>query len=127
MNGARNYCSIFKKAEQIGRLYILPHYHARGKTFRIYVLPDGESVIKNGGITPPLNKDAVQVYGAISGQLGWTESYGWRTHGKWVQDFEAIVDERAKEILKKDSEEYNNREKKIEADKRREFDLLATY
>ena len=52
MKGADEYCRLFNKAEQHGRLYLLPHYHTRGKTFRIYVLLEGEAVIPNGGFNP---------------------------------------------------------------------------
>lgn len=94
MNGAREYAKYFTKAEQHGRLYILPSSHARGKTFRIFVLPKGENVIAGCGINPPLNDNTVLVYGMISGQRGWTESYGWIHKGSWVQDFERILQEK---------------------------------
>lgn len=94
MKGTNDYCMIFKKAEQVGRLYILPSSHARGLTFRIYVLPDSEKVIENGGHNPPLNNNSVEVYGVISGQRGWTESYGWLHEGIWQEDFKDIYDAR---------------------------------
>lgn len=94
MEGANEYCKLFKKAEQIGRLYLLPSSHARGPTFRLYVLPAGEKVIENGGFNPPLNKNSVEVYGAISGQLGWTEVYDWIHSGNWQDDFDKIVEQR---------------------------------
>jgi hypothetical protein len=94
MKGANEYCKYFRKAEQVGRLYILPHYHARGKTLRIYVLPEGEMAIENAGINPPLNKDAVEVYGVVGGNLGWTEKYGWIHEGPWQGDFEKIYKDR---------------------------------
>ncbi len=98
MEGANEFCKVFKKAEQIGQLYILPSSHARGPTFRIYVIPNGEDVIENGGINPPLNTNSIEVYGAISGQLGWTETYGWKHSGKWVADFNKIFNKRKEEI-----------------------------
>lgn len=113
MKGARKYCELFKKAEQIGRLYILPHFHARGKTFSIFVLRKNESVIENHGINPPLNNGAVEVYGVVSGNLGWTESYGWIHHGKWVSDFEKIVAERQVEL------DFQKDKNKVETEKRR--------
>lgn len=88
MKGADKYTKVFQKAEQIGRLYLLPRHHARGDTFEIYVLPEGESVVENGGSNSPLNKNAVEVYGIISGYAGWDESYGWLHKGEWVKDFE---------------------------------------
>jgi len=105
MNGAREYYKLFNKACQIDRLYILPHYHARGKTFRIYVLPEGEDVVENGGCNPPLNPDAVEVYGVISGNLGWSESYGWIHDGLWREHFKSLCDTRILESKKK-AEEY---------------------
>tara|TARA_R110000822_G_scaffold306479_1_gene432793 strand:- start:667 stop:1056 length:390 start_codon:yes stop_codon:yes gene_type:complete len=98
MNGARKYCEVFKNAEQVGSLYILPHYHARGKTFRVYVLPAGEAAIENGGINPPLNRDAVEVYGQTGGDAGWSEWYGWIYKGPWVGVFNALYDTRVKNI-----------------------------
>ncbi len=104
MKGAREYANLFSKAVQIGRLYILPHYHARGKTFRIYVLPEGESVVENAGINPPLNAESVEVYGIVGGNPGWTESYGWIHRGKWQDDFNRIV---AEKVLQKEEDEAN--------------------
>lgn len=98
MKGADEYCKLFKEAEQIGRLYLLPGSHARGKTFRIYVLPEEEKAIPNGHINPPSNKNAVEVYGIISGNPGWTESYGWKHEGKWIQDFNEIVEQRREKL-----------------------------
>lgn len=94
MKGADEYYELFRKAEQIGRLYLLPSSHARGPTFRLYVLPAGEDVIENGGFNPPLNKEAVEVYGVTGGQLGWTERYGWIHRGAWQDDFNSIVEKK---------------------------------
>jgi len=127
MQGAKEYCSLFKKAEQFGRLYILPHYHARGKTFRIFVLPKDEAVIENGGINAPLNENAVEVYGVIDGQRGWTENYGWIHKGPWCDDFEALCEKKANEIRiaresaqKQKQEQLNKKQQRIEV-------LLADY
>jgi hypothetical protein len=89
MIGAREYADLFTTG-QYNRLYISSHYHARGKTFRIYVLPEGEAAIPNGP-NGPLNKDAVEVYGITGGHHGWTETYGWLHQGKWVDDFNLLV------------------------------------
>jgi len=94
MKGADEYCKAFKRTQQIGRLYLVVSSHARGDTFNIYVLPEGEEAKPNGSCNPPLNKDAVEVYGAVSGQRGWTETYGWKHHGKWVDDFNEMYEER---------------------------------
>jgi len=98
MKGANEYCKLFSKAEQFGKLYILPGSHARGETFRIYVLPKNEDAIPNAGINPPLNKEVVEVYGVISGQRGWTEAYGWLHKGPWQEDFEKICDIKREEL-----------------------------
>ena len=97
MIGADKYCKLFKSPKQFGRLYVVPGSHARGATFRIYVLPRGENAIKNGP-NAPLNIDAVEVYGIIGGQPGWTESYGWLHEGSWQKDFEAVCEIQKKMI-----------------------------
>lgn len=91
MKGAREYANLFTTG-QYGRLYIVSGRHARGQTFRIYVLPKGEAAKSNGDNNPCLNDNAVEVYGVVGGQPGWTESYGWLHEGKWQQDFERLVE-----------------------------------
>ena len=75
-------------------MYFLPGIHARGKTFQIFILPDidghPEKVVPNGSNNPPLNRNAIEVYGIVSGQPGWTESYGWLYRGVWEQDIQEI-------------------------------------
>ena len=99
MNSTYEYCQVFKKAEQIGRLYVLPSGHARGSTFRIYVLPEGRKVTDGNFFKMNLDNDIVEVYGIISGQPGWHENYGWLHEGKWQTDFEEIYQKRLKELL----------------------------
>lgn len=94
---------------QYGRLYITSGSHARGRTLRIQVLPDGEKAIPNGSQNTCLNSNAVLVYDVISGQRGWTEVYGWLHNGKWQDDFNNLVLEKELE-LKLSNEE---REKSI--------------
>ena len=127
MKGADDFCDVFPQSEQIGRLYILPSSHARGRTFRIYVLPENEKVIENGGINPPLNGDAVEVYGVISGQLGWTEVYGWLYKGRFIEDFSTILNKRVQ--LKQEGNLKRNAkiEKEKEREVNRKLDLLSTY
>ena len=127
MNGAREYCKLFRKAQQIGRLYMIPSHHARGKTFRIYVLPEGEKVIENGGINPPCNVDAVEVYGVIGGQRGWSESYGWLHRGPWQADFFSMCDTLRAEALKKNKEHTEALVDRKKAQEDKEQDLLSTY
>ena len=127
MKGADEYCRLFNKAEQRGRLYLLPHYHARGKTFHIYVLPNGEAVVPNGGFNPPLNKDAVEVYGIVGGQPGWTEVYGWLHEGPWQEDFKTMCYNRERELRLQEKQREVAREKRKEAEAERTAELLGSY
>lgn len=127
MKGADKYTAVFKEAVQIGCLYILPHYHARGDTFRIYVLPEGVEVIENGGTNPPLNDNFVEVYGVISGQLGWTEEYGWLHTGKWIDDFEKIYMDKVAAREKLIAENKNTDSVIAERKKTRENSILSEY
>jgi hypothetical protein len=54
-----------------------------------------------------LPKEAVEVYGVIGGQPGWTEYYGWLHNGPWIRDFVNILDKRRKirDTKKKEQEE----------------------
>ena len=90
MKGAREYANLFETG-QVGRLYLVSGEHARGKTFHIQVLPEGEQAIPNGCNNLCLNTDAIEVYGIIGGQTGWTETYGWLHKGKWQEDFLTLV------------------------------------
>lgn len=126
MQGAREYANLFQTGQH-GRLYLVSGEHARGKTFRIFVLPEGEPVMHNGSHNPPLNKDAVEVYGILGGQPGWTEYYGWLRAGKWQQDFAGLVADRKAEI-EKQADEFHAAElaKRMKNDAR-ETELLASY
>ena len=93
MQGAREYATIFSSGQH-GRLYLVCGEHARGKTFHILVLPSVDPTIR----LPWTVKDAVEVYGVTGGQPGWKETYGWLHHGKWEQDFAALVEARHAEI-----------------------------
>jgi hypothetical protein len=127
MKGANEYCNTFKKAEQVGRLYLLPSSHARGPTFHIYVLPEGVAVIENGGRNPPLNKNSVEVYGIIGGQPGWTESYGWLHDGKWQDDFNKLYEQRKAEIEKASKLNRKRQLEREQAAKNTTDDLLGSY
>ncbi len=126
MEGARQFSGLFKTG-QYGRLYIVSGGHARGSTFHIYVLPKDEEAIRNGWNNGPGNKNAVEVYGIIDGQPGWTESYGWLHAGNWQNDFRKLVERRRKEIEDaKNSLEINkSKEEKQEATRQKE--LLDSY
>ena len=93
MKGAREYAELFKTG-QYGRLYIVSSEHARGKTFRIWVLPANVVI----STAPWSTLDAVEVYGITEGHPGWTEAYGWLHRGKWEADFANLVERRRAEI-----------------------------
>lgn len=114
MKGAREYAELFETG-QYGRFYITSSSHARGKTFHIQLLPEGEIAITNYD-NMCLNPNAVIIYGEISGNPGWTESYGWLYHGKWQADFQKLVTDRHKEIEK----EKKDRENRVKANEQRE-------
>lgn len=91
MEGADKYAKVFKTG-QIDRFYVVSSSHARGLTFNIQLLPKDEQAIPNGSNNLCTNKNAVHIFGPIpnSGQLGWSESYGWLYEGKWQEDFELL-------------------------------------
>jgi len=126
MKGAREYARLFETG-QYGRLYLVSGSHARGKTFRVYILPANEEAKQNGPHNPPLNKDAVEVYGITGGQPGWTETYGWLHEGRWQEDFDLLVEQRRSEVA---AREIANEEAQSDANNtetQRVASLLATY
>ncbi len=125
MKGAEK--SHLFKTGQYGRLYITSSSHARGRTLRIQVLPEGEKAIPNGSNNPCLNKDAVMVYDAISGQLGWTETYGWLHKGKWQDDFEKLVVDREKEIKYRERKLDERKKEESEKEQQRISEILSGY
>lgn len=125
MQGAKEYAWMFKTG-QFDRLYIVSGSHARGSTFRIQVLPEGVKAIPNGP-NMCLNKDAVEVYGVISGNPGWTESYGWLHQGKWQEDFEKLVKERQLELQLQEEESARRLALIKEEEQARQKQLLDSY
>lgn len=111
MKGAKEYYDLFKTG-QYGKLWIQCGSHARGKTFNIYIIPDNCVVNENQCFSL---RDAVEVYGVVSGHPGWTESYGWLHAGIWQHDFDVLVSER-KEV--KRNKEIASAKKKLEEDKK---------
>lgn len=107
MKGASRYAKLFKTG-QYDRLYIVSGRHARGATFSIYILPFGVDGISNGENNAPLNIDAVEVYGVLGGQRGWTEYYGWKHEGLWVADFLIMVEGRLLAIQESNDEHEKN-------------------
>lgn len=125
MKGAEK-AHLFKTG-QYGRLYITSGSHARGNTLRIQVLPEGEIAIPNGRNNVCLNKDAVMVYDAVSGQLGWTETYGWLHKGKWQDDFEKLVVGAEKKIKYFEKQSEKSKVEKQKQEEERLSKLLSNY
>lgn len=126
MLGALEYTRLFKTG-QYEKFYFVSGEHARGKTFRIYLLPKGEVAIPNGPMNAPLNENAVEIYGIVSGQPGWSEVYGWIHEGKWQLDFERMVAEKKKEIEAEKDKEKSILKKKKKAEEKRIQELLSDY
>ncbi len=126
MRGARAYATLFETG-QYGRLYLVSGEHARGKTFRIFILPQGEDAQPNGPNNAPLNTDAVEVYGVTDGVPGWTETYGWLHEGPWQADFERMVAKRHAEIAAAEEAKRASVEAVNAARERRIRDLLSDY
>lgn len=126
MRGAREYSDLFKTG-QYGKLYITVGSHARGSTFHIQVLPAGEKAIPNGKGNLCTNKNAVEVYGVEGGNPGWTESYGWLHRGKWIEDFEKLVEQKKAEREEKHGTEKKKVKTKEEREAARVERLLANY
>lgn len=125
MQGAREYAKMFRTG-QYGRLYMCSHYHARGRTFHIYVLPEGEDAHPNGP-NAPLNKGAIEVYGITGGQPGWTETYGWLHRGKWERDFADLVGARLVDIAAHAMRIEQDKADAENAERQRKAALLAAY
>ena len=126
MNGAREYAQLFQTG-QYGKLYIVSGQHPRGLTFHIQILPEGEMAIPNGSNNLCLNEAAVEVYGIISGQPGWTEGYGWLYLGKWVKDFKDLADEAIRKRGENAAKNEEQLTQKADARKQRIQFLLDDY
>lgn len=126
MEGARKFAKLFETG-QYGKLYIVSGDHARGLTFRIQVLPEGEKAIPNGSQNLCTNSNAVEVYGVVSGNPGWTESYGWIHKGKWCEDFEKLVSEKEAEIETRNLSDEQLKEQREKADRNKIASLLSQY
>lgn len=126
MQGAREYAQLFKTG-QYGNLYLVSGSHARGHTFNIFVLPAGCVAKPNGPNNPPLNKDAVEVFGVTGGNPGWTEYYGWMHMGKWQDDFAKLVDSKKAGLRALEASVKEAAETKKIAEERRNAELLAAY
>ena len=112
MKGAREYAKLFKTG-QYDKLYIESDYHARGRTFRIYIMN--------------IEGKKVEVYGVVSGTLGWTDEYGWLYEGAWQDDFKTLLQTRKLEVAldekKKQAEKLKDQLKRVKEDKK----ILDSY
>ena len=123
MKGAREYAELFEQSQQHDKLYLQVESHARGKTFKIWVLPTDDLI--EGSIHNV--EDAVTVYGVVSGNPGWTETYGWIHKGKWVQDFERLVEERKEQLeLRRIKEEAKRKQAELDKENKLQS-LLNSY
>ena len=126
MKGAREYARLFKTGQH-GKLYITVGRHARGLFFHIQVLPEGEEAIPNGESNLCINDNAIEVYGIIGGQPGWTERYGWLHEGKWQQDFYKLVEKRKIKLAAEAKARAEAKAKEEAAHKNRTENLLSNY
>jgi len=125
MRGAREFCRYFKSG-QYGRLYIVKGYHARGSTFGIWVLEKGYDIGTGNGGYPDINR-SVKVYGVVSGQIGWTEAYGWLEDGPWKEDFYKLLDEKKEQYkARKEKTRIENDKKKKSSDAAKQA-ILSSY
>jgi hypothetical protein len=122
MKGAKQYSHLFRDFEVVGKLLIWPGSHARGKTLDIWVLPP-DSIV-HGRRAP---EDAVKVYGPVSGQPGWAESYGWIHRGPWVDDFENLVKSRQEEYEDRAVKNKDFSQQKAKEKEDRELKVLSSY
>lgn len=126
MKGAREFAKLFKTG-QYGKLYITSGDHARGETFHIQILPEGETAKPNGGQNLCLNSDAIEVYGIVAGQPGWTESYGWLHEGEWQDDFRKLVTSKQMELADKETQNQVTAEEVAKEKRAMEKKLLDAY
>ncbi len=126
MKGAREFAKLFKTGQQ-GKLYITSGSHARGATFHIQILPEGETAKPNGAQNLCLNSDAIEVYGIVAGQPGWTEEYGWLHEGAWQEDFRKLVTSMQMEIDAKAKQNQATTEEATQEKRAREKRLLDAY
>jgi len=122
MKGASSFTKLFETG-QYGKLYISTHTHARGSTFRIYILPEGVTITGNITECP----DAVEVYGVTGGQPGWTETYGWLHEGPWQLDFYKLVNKKKEELRVEALEKIFKEHAKEKQEEDRIRKLLEAY
>lgn len=124
MQGADEYYDLFNgQSQQIGRLFLQFHTHARGKCFEIFLLPE-DIEIKGDRIS---GRDNVEIYGMTGGQRGWTETYGWLHTGKWQDDFYAIVENKKAGRFAENIKRIEKIKKAKTEEKAKISNLLSSY
>ena len=113
MNGAREYADLVG-SRKYNKLQTVASHHARGKTFHVYILNDA-------------GEQTVEVYGVIGGNPGWTEEYGWLHLGKWVTDFNDLVESLMLEKMEKERINQATTQEADDARKLRLQTLLKEY
>ena len=121
-HGKDLYARIFNTG-QIGRFYMVSGSHARGRTFHLYILPEGVSINPK---SPSLD-EAVEVYGITGGHPGWSESYGWLHEGPWVGDFEKLVSKAIEENAARKAHYALELARKVDDEKKLIDKRLSTY
>ncbi len=111
MTGAREYAE-YMPSGIYGKLRIVSGEHARGRTFRVYV---GDE------------KNSVEVYGIISGNPGWTECYGWLHKGPWQEDFYKQFESKKLERQEAIKRSIATTAETIEKENKRIADVLSSY
>ena len=122
MNGAGEYGKIFRSGQH-GKLFLVSSSHARGRTFHIWVLPEGVQITDRPWYEPR----AVEVYGITGGNQGWTETNGWQHKGPWQEDFFALVVKRLEEIAAVAAQKEQERSAREAEAVSRKAALLAAY
>ena len=121
MQGAKDYAELFKTGrygKKYGKLWIISSFHATGKIFRIFVIPENSEY---------LDANSVEVYGVISGYPGWSEIYGWIHKGPWVEDFEELVKIKREERKPIEKEKIKQAKNRKEKEAKRIKKLLDAY
>ena len=130
MNGAREYYKIISVANRLkigylrrlnrddawgmgsecyinGNIIYALSDHARGKCFRIFLVENTHGLTDKELVD---SSNRFEIYGVLGGQNGWTEYYGWKHKGNWV---ELITD-----YLNSLKSKIDSHHKKAEEDKR---------
>lgn len=110
--------------------------HARGHTLNIYLVKDPSLPLYSDRDHNPqrklLSKDnALHIYGAISGQKGWNEEYGFTTNSKIINEqLQALLEsavseyEKLKEQYKETKKQREEKEKQEYKDKVKSFETI---